>query len=220
MAEEAPDKTDWHTETITAGTERTLRALRDRFLIGDAYLAGGTGLALHFGHRRSVDLDFFIANLFEEDGFLVQVQAMPDFSLVAKAPHTLHAMTEGTKVSFLGYPYPTLFPLARFLDVQVADARDIACIMKMSTIASRGTKRDFIDLYVASERYGLAKIVEWFDRKYARIRYNRLHILKSLTFFQDAVKDPMPHMLTPVDWDDVVGFFRREAAGLVKWAAE
>jgi nucleotidyltransferase AbiEii toxin of type IV toxin-antitoxin system len=219
MAEDTLDKTVWHPETITAGTQRTLRALRDRSLIGDAYLAGGTGLALHFGHRLSVDLDFFIANLFDEDIFLARVQAMPDFSLVAKAPHTIHAVTEGTKVSFLGYPYPALFPLLRFLDVQVADARDIAC-MKMGAIASRGTKRDFIDLYVASERFGLRRIVEWFDRKYAQTRYNRLHILKSLTFFQDALKDPMPHMLTPVDWDDVVGFFRREAAGLLKSAAE
>ncbi|MBI4469446.1 MAG: nucleotidyl transferase AbiEii/AbiGii toxin family protein [Acidobacteria bacterium] len=30
------------------------------------YLAGGTGLALHFGHRRSFDLDFFIHSLDEE----------------------------------------------------------------------------------------------------------------------------------------------------------
>ena len=88
MAEETPDNADWHPETITAGTRRTLSALRDCSLIADAYLAGGTGLALHFGHRLSVDLDFFIADLFDEESFLASVQAMPDFSLVAKAPHT------------------------------------------------------------------------------------------------------------------------------------
>ena len=46
----------WRRETITAATEETLILLRDRALPGDAYLAGGTGLALQFGHRRSLDL--------------------------------------------------------------------------------------------------------------------------------------------------------------------
>ena len=219
MAEETPDNADWHPETLTAGTQRTLSALRDRSLIADAYLAGGTGLALHFGHRLSVDLDFFIADLFDEESFLASVQAMPDFSLVAKAPHTIHAVIQGTKVSFLGYPYPVLFSPARFLEVQVADARDIAC-MKVSAIASRGTKRDFIDLYVASERFGLKSILGWFARKYVQTRYNRLHILKSLTFFRDAAKDPMPHMLAPIAWDDVAHFFSQEVLGLLEWAAE
>jgi Nucleotidyl transferase AbiEii toxin, Type IV TA system len=101
----------------------------------------------------------------------------------------------------------------------VADARDIAC-MKVSAIASRGTKRDFIDLYVASERFGLRSILDWFARKYVQTRYNRLHVLKSLTFFQDAAKDPMPHMLMAIAWDDVAHFFSREVLGLLEWAAE
>jgi hypothetical protein len=214
MADDTLDNIIWHPETTTAGTEQTLRALRDRGLIEGSYLAGGTGLALRFGHRLSVDLDFFIPWLFDEGALLARVQAMPDFSLVAKAPHTIHAAVQGTKVSFLGYPYPALFPPARFLDVPVADPRDIAC-MKVSAIASRGTKRDFIDLYMASERFGLAEILNWFARKYTQTGYNRIHVLKSLTFFGDAEKDPMPRMLVPLAWDDVVRFFKREAPGLL-----
>lgn len=34
-----------HSETITTATEATLIVLRDSNLLGDAYLAGGTGLA-------------------------------------------------------------------------------------------------------------------------------------------------------------------------------
>jgi hypothetical protein len=139
---------------------------------------------------------------------------MPEFSLVSKAPSTIHAVIQGTKVSFLGYPYPELFPPARFEGVPVADPRDIAC-MKLSAIASRGTKRDFIDLYLASERYGLGEILNWFARKYAATGYNRLHLLKSLTFFADAEKDPLPHMLVPLVWDDVKRLFRKEVPGLV-----
>jgi hypothetical protein len=42
----------------------------------------------------------------------------------------------GTEVSFLGYPYPVLFPAASYLDVRLAHRRDIAC-MKVSATASR-----------------------------------------------------------------------------------
>ena len=201
----------WHYEVITSSTEGTLRALRDAHLLDRFYLAGGTGLALQFGHRLSRDLDFFAAELFDEDSLLQRLQALADFSLAAKSPHTLHATIQGSKVSFLGYAYPVLFPFAQFLQASVADPRDIAC-MKISAIASRGTKRDFVDLYVSAQRFGLTNLLQWFDRKYAQTRHNKLHLLKSLTFFDDAEKDPMPHMLVPLDWNEVKQFFRREVS--------
>jgi len=204
----------WHPETITAGTGRTLRVLRDRSAVGTAYLADGTGLALRFGHRLSVDLDFFSPELFDEEALLLHLQGLPEFSLVAKAPNTIHAVTQGTKVSFLGYPYPELFRAEPFESVPVADPRDIAC-MKLSAIASRGTKRDFIDFYVASERFGLANILRWFAEKYAATNYSQPHLLKSLTFFADAEKDPLPQMLVPLVWEDVKRFFRREVPRLL-----
>lgn len=196
----------WHRQVITASTETTLRALRDADIVNHFYLAGGTGLALQVGHRLSLDLDFFARDLFDEEVLLQRVQALAGFSLVARAPHSLHATIQETKVSFLGYSYPLLFPEVRFMDVAVADPRDIAC-MKISAIASRGTKRDFVDLYVSAQRFGLTELLKLFERKYAQTRYNKLHILKSFTFFGDAEKDPMPRMLVDLDWDAVKQFF-------------
>jgi hypothetical protein len=199
----------WHREVITASTDATLRTLWDAHIVDRFYLAGGTGLALQFGHRLSLDLEFFAATQFDEETLLQYLHTLAEFSLVAKAPYTLHTTIGETKVSFLGYAYPVLFPEARFLEVAVADLRDIAC-MKVSAIASRGTKRDFVDLYVCAQRFGLTEVLHLFDRKYAQSHYSRIHILKSLTFFGDAEKDPMPHMLIPLEWDEVKQFFLRE----------
>ena len=199
----------WHREVITASTDATLRTLWDAHIVDRFYLAGGTGLALQFGHRLSLDLEFFAATQFDEETLLQYLHTLAEFSLVAKAPYTLHTTIGETKVSFLGYAYPVLFPEARFLEVAVADLRDIAC-MKVSAIASRGTKRDFVDLYVSAQRFGLTEVLHLFDRKYAQTHYSRIHILKSLTFFGDAEKDPMPHMLIPLEWDEVKQFFLRE----------
>jgi len=199
---------------IPAATEATLGILRDAHLLDHFYLAGGTGLALQFGHRLSLDLDFFIEDHFDEEALLQRVQTLAGFALAAKAPYTLHATVQETKVSFLGYAYPILFPSTPFLDVAVADPHDIAC-MKVSAIASRGTKRDFVDLYLCAERFGLKEILRLFDKKYAQTHYSRIHILKSLTFFADAEKDPMPHMLVKLEWDRVKHFFLHETPRLL-----
>jgi hypothetical protein len=48
-----------HWEALTPATQDAFHLINELELIKDFYLAGGTGLALHFGHRFSVDLDFF-----------------------------------------------------------------------------------------------------------------------------------------------------------------
>jgi len=204
----------WHPEAIKQDVERTLRHLHDRSLVGDFYLAGGTGLAVQSGHRRSVDLDFFSEEMFNEELLVQKLGGLHDFSVASKAGSTLHTGIGAVKVSFLGYPYPVLFPLLFFLGVRLADARDIAC-MKISAIASRGTRRDFIDLYVVSKEYGLAAILDLFKGKYSRANYSGIHILKSLTYFEEAERDPMPDMLVDLSWKDVKAFFTTEVPALL-----
>ncbi len=204
----------WHRNVITEAVEHTLSELQQRSILDPFYLAGGTGLALRLGHRRSRDLDFFRGDTLDEEALLRELQKLDGFRLTAKAPHTLHAVIQETKVSFLEYAYPVLFPAEMFLGVRVADPRDIAC-MKVSAIASRGTKRDFVDLHAVARLHGLPRILELFKKKFARSPYSLLHVLKSLTYFEDADKDPMPDMLVPLSWDNVKQFFVTEAPRLV-----
>jgi hypothetical protein len=171
-------------------------------------------LALHLGHRRSVDLDFFLDDNLDEDALLQKLQHLEAFALTAQGPGTIHAQIGSTKVSFIAYEYPLLFPLQAFLGVNVADPREIAC-MKISAIASRGTKRDFVDLYAVSQRFGLEKILGWFIKKFARTNYSWVHVLKSMTYFEEAERDPMPDMLTALSWEEVKLFFAREAPRLL-----
>jgi hypothetical protein len=199
----------WHTEVITSETEELLTTLGGNDYMQPFYLAGGTALALHLGHRRSADLDFFSPQSFNEDTLLSKVQFLPDFSLVGKDPQTLHSQVGGMKISFIGYAYPVLAPFSNLLGISVADPIDIAC-MKISAVASRGTRRDFVDLYTLAKTEGLRTLLERFERKFAQAHYNLVHVLKSLVYFTDAEKDPMPDMLVPLSWDDVKQFFTAE----------
>lgn len=200
----------WHNQAITPAVEQTLIALQERSLLSGFYLAGGTGLALQLGHRRSLDLDFFRREPFSEEQLLQQMQQLPGFFLVGRDRQTLHVHIRGVKVSFLGFAYPVLFPLTPFLGVPVADSRDIAC-MKISAIASRGTRRDFVDLFMVAQQEGLKALLNVFQQKFAEANYSLVHVLKSLTYFDDADGEPMPDMLVPASWEAVRQFFREQA---------
>jgi hypothetical protein len=204
----------WHRESVDAVVERVLRDLHNVPILTSFYLAGGTGLALQLGHRQSVDLDFFLCEDFNEDYILQRLQHLEGFALLAKEPGTIYANIRNIKVSLIAYAYPVLFPFQPFLGVNVADSRDIGC-MKISAIASRGTKRDFIDLYRLAQEHDLRQLLGWFRTKFSQTNYSMPHILKSLSYFEEAERDPMPHMLVPLSWEDVKQFFAREAPGLI-----
>lgn len=201
----------WHRDTIDENVERLLRDLQSVPLGARFYLAGGTGLALQLGHRRSVDLDFFLPEDFDAEAVIQKVQQLGGFALTSKSPGTVHATIGEIKVSFIGYVYPVLFPFRQFLGANIADPRDIGC-MKLSAIASRGTKRDFIDLYFLVKEFGLDQLFVWFNKKFAQTNYSVVHVLKSLAYFEEAEQDPMPDMQAPISWSEVKHFFAREAA--------
>jgi len=204
----------WHAQVITEETNRTLDDLNRTSLLERFYLAGGTGLALHLGHRRSKDLDFFTEGPLDADLAIGRLRGLKGLRVIEKGKGTLHANLGETKVSFLRYPYSLLFAPELFHEVKVADPRDIGC-MKISAIASRGTKRDFIDLHVVARLHGLSPLFKWFEGKFRQVSYSRVHLLKSLTYFEDAEREPMPDMLASVSWSEVKMFFSAEVPKLL-----
>ena len=209
-----PDSpSEWHHDVLPNGWADAAHELSSRFVLHGFYLAGGTGLALVFGHRRSVDLDLFTEREFNPNHTRSQLSGLTGVRVRQATRGTLHLEVRDILVSFLHYPYPLLFPLHQFNELAVADPRDIAC-MTLEAIASRGARRDFVDLYVVAQRYGLSQILRWFEQKYTKAPYNRIHLLKALTYFADAEAEPMPHMLVPLAWDTIARFFLSEVPRL------
>lgn len=204
----------WHPDAMSVGLQETLTEFERTSLLTPFYLAGGTGLALQLGHRHSLDLDFFTSETFDPELLLQNAQQLGGLAVLDRGSQTLHLQFRNAKVSFLGFAYPLLFSCALFRGVKVADARDIAC-MKISALAGRGAKRDFVDLYAVSQRYELPLLLELFQKKFSQVNYSRVHLLKSLTYFEDAEKDPMPDMRAPHSWGEVKRFFSTEAPRLL-----
>lgn len=203
----------WHPEVLPPEWAPAAAELEELGLLSDACLVGGTGLALHFGHRASNDLELMLPVPFATGGVRDRLKGQPGLRILELTPDSLRATLRGITVSFRHDSNPLLFPTDPLAGLQVADARDIAC-MKIAAIAQRGTRYDFVDLHAASTRFGLASLLELFRRKYAAAADNRTHILASLTHFDEAENEPMPRMLIPREWDAVRTYFAREVAAL------
>lgn len=198
-----------HPEVLPDETKRLVEHLTlDPDVVSGFYLAGGTSLALQLGHRLSADLDFFSERRFDDRVLRRGLATIGDFTLERRDELSVLGTLNNVKVSFLTYEYQLLRPTIPFAGLQIADLDDIAC-MKLDAIASRGTKRDFVDLYfILRTGPSLASLLRLFETKYRAVRFNPVHMKKSLTHFQDADHEPMPKMLVPVDWRTIRSFFR------------
>ena len=75
---------------------------------------------------------------------------------------------------------------------------------RASPTAGRGSRKDFVDLYFYLKSSGsLGSILALLKKRFTAIDYNEYHLLKSLVFFDDAEKEPMPNMIRLVDWEEV-----------------
>jgi len=189
-------------QSINKKTQLVLEKIKKSGISQNFYLAGGTALAIQLGHRESIDLDFFSRENFSNSKLKEALSKIGDYFLTGEEKGTLHGVLDDVKLSFLKYDYEQLYPFADFESVNLADMRDIAA-MKIDAISSRGSKKDFIDLYFLLEEFTLTELISFFENKFKNIHYNKLHILKSLTFFDDAENEPMPIMLKGVSWEDV-----------------
>ncbi len=191
-----------HQEAIDEQTKRVWDKIAKTGIVGHFYLAGGTALAVQFGHRKSIDLDFFSPEDFSTADLKRQLSQIGEIVLLGEADGTLHATIDHVMVSFFYYNYDLLFPPVKFDGLMLADERDIAA-MKLDAISSRGSRKDFIDIYELLKKYTLTELIDFFEKKYTGIKYNMLHILKSLIYFDDADGEPPPVMLRDVNWDNI-----------------
>jgi hypothetical protein len=179
------------------------------------YLGGGTAVALHLGHRRSVDLDWFTACALPDPLQYAGRLRGEGLALmdVAAQRGTLHGQLDGIRVSFLEYRYPLLVqPVeAEGLGAQVAALEDLAA-MKLAAVAQRGARRDFIDVHALAALFPLQEMLAFYRRKYAT--EDVAHVLYGLSWFDDAEQEAMPAMLRPTRWDAVKDDMRGWVRGL------
>lgn len=181
---------------------------------GSFYLAGGTGLALHCNHRKSLDIDLFSEKEFDADSVPEEIIKRKGTVLDTRAG-TVHGFVNNIKVSFFHYPYPLICPVARKETAAVASIEDIGC-MKAVAISQRAEKKDFFDMVEILKTVPPERLKSLFLEKYGEKRINCYHILRSFFFFDDAESSPDPISLNTTTWNGVKTWFLKNERMLTK----
>ncbi|MCB4756840.1 MAG: nucleotidyl transferase AbiEii/AbiGii toxin family protein [Elusimicrobia bacterium] len=203
----------WHKEAVTEGCLRAAGHLRKFIWLKEFYLAGGTALALQYGHRISVDLDFFSETNdldFSNRQPLIQDLLSAGSQIEEEKDGTVHARLEGAHMSFFRYKYPLLKPLRLWEGIPIAHPLDIG-LMKMGAIIGRGSRKDFLDFYVIMKDLGSLPIFfRASKKKFPGVLDFPLQASKALVYFQDADEEPPLRMISPLSWHSVKAFFEKE----------
>jgi hypothetical protein len=182
-------------------------------------------MALSLGHRRSEDLDFFVPEEFDEPGFLAHLRREGlDILLLHQTPAHTVLLVERVKVDLIRERIPLRFPLlplgGQLENLRMADPRDIGR-MKVLSIGSRGSRKDFVDLFcLTRETIPLPSLLAMAMEESGGIRYSKLHFLKGLVDFEEADREAGPAMIWDLSWEEIKRVLAEEVKGIARSVIE
>ena len=164
-------------------------------------LYGGTAIALHLGHRESVDFDFFGNRSFDPAKLMSAVPFMAGAQVTRREPNTLTGMVDrdgAVKISFFGVPeLPRLVRPHQVPDngIKIASLLDLAG-MKVSVVQVRAEARDYIDVdaIMAIGKIDLPTALAA-GRAIYGMQFNPEITLKALSYFDDGNLRRLPEPL-------------------------
>jgi predicted nucleotidyltransferase component of viral defense system len=204
-----------HWESLTPATQDMFRLLGKTKLTEHFYLAGGTGLALHFGHRFSADLDFFSIHVNavvpDDRSTLRSVLDDPTLEITYNKDSTFVAVWRGVGISFFRLNlYPLAQPTLLIDNIRLASVEEIGA-MKLAAIINCGTRKDMVDLYFILQQVSLDALFQVAAVKYAKVRSFPVNAVRALSYFEDAEAIPMPQMIDKTPWPKMKKFLETQA---------
>jgi len=134
-----------HTEVFSPGQNELLPYLKA--FNRSFYLVGGTAVALHIGHRRSVDFDLFTSAALNKPRIRAKLVQIPFSQIpVYEDYNQLHLMVNKVKVTFFSYPYPVLHPVKVDSVITIPALLSLSA-MKAFALGRRAKWKDYVDLY-------------------------------------------------------------------------
>jgi hypothetical protein len=205
-----------HPESLSPRVQELIPRLAARPWSEELYLAGSAALALYIGHRPVTDLDLMsnanrLVSADRRDLLAELLAADPSTAVETARDGYLSTRLAGGAVGLrlFYYPYPLVQPFEEISGLAVASAADLG-LMKLGAIISRGSRRDFVDLYLLCRRLPLATLLDLAEDKFGHVRDFPLQALKGLADLSEIVGEPMPRLAVPLDWGEVEAWLRGE----------
>ncbi len=149
------------------------------------YLVGGTAIALHIGHRRSIDFDLFKAKSLRISKIIYKI-TRNNYSYVVsrRVEEQLNLAINSVKFTFFEYPY-NIDPDCKFENIiKLPNLLQLAA-MKAFALGRRSKWKDYVDLYfIMKDHYDINEIIRQATLVYGDLFSEKL-FRAQLCFFED-----------------------------------
>jgi hypothetical protein len=151
----------------------------------DFGLAGGTAIALHIGHRQSIDFDlmsFKGFNILNIQKKIIKLKKIERVFVDEKEEYTISV--DGVKITFLQYPFKFSFN-EDFNGIKVADLLTLSAL-KAYAIGRRAKWKDYVDIYfITKSFFNISQISAKAEEIFGEM-FNEKIFRSQLSYFNDV----------------------------------
>ena len=117
------------------------------------YLVGGTAIALHIGHRRSIDFDLFTSKTLKKSFIKRKVfEQSYNKQTIFDDIDQLHFLINEVKTTFFYFPYPVIHKEMLKNIISLPSLITLSA-MKAFALGRRAKWKDYVDLYFIIKDY-------------------------------------------------------------------
>lgn len=172
-----------HKEILTPEQVKFLPLIKD--FSKDFGLVGGTAIALHIGHRRSIDFDLFSHKKFGNLSILNKVKKKIKIdNIIVNKLDELTFASDNVKFTFFNYPYEIDYSEKLDNIIKLPDLLTLAA-MKANALGRRAKWKDYVDLYFIMKGYfDIYKIINKANEIFSS-EFNDKIFRTQLSYFKD-----------------------------------
>lgn len=179
------------------------------------YMVGGTAIALHIGHRRSIDFDLFTLSQLNKSrikGKLLQIpfKQIPIFEDYDQ----LHLLINNVKFTFFSYPYSIQHPVKIDSIITIPSLLSLAA-MKAFAMGRRAKWKDYVDLFFIIRDYYSIEEISLEAKKIFDQFFSEKLFREQLSFHKDIdYSETVEFLVPPVPDDEIKAFLIDKATDI------
>jgi hypothetical protein len=180
------------------------------------YLAGGTAIAIHLGHRRSIDFDLFTGSPIVKTRLKKKLSEIPfDQAPLFEDVDQLHLMLNKVKITFFYYPFRVEH------NHQVSDFLKMPSLlslaaMKAFALGRRAKWKDYVDLYYILRDHHTIEEINQECTKIFGNQYAEKLFRQQLAFHKDIdFSEPVDFMVNEIPEKEIKEFLIEKATSIL-----
>ncbi len=194
-----------HKEILNHNQTKLLSLLKD--FKREFYLVGGTAIALHIGHRRSIDFDLFKEKPFIASKVLAKIKSREfEYNITRNVPGQLNMIIHDVKFTFFEYPFPIKAEI-KFDDyIRIPSLLELSA-MKAYALGRRAKWKDYVDMYfIIKEHYSIEQIGDKAEEIFREL-FSRKLFRAQLIYFEDVdYSEPVEYLVPTVSDEEIKTF--------------